>query len=121
LKIRKRREEKVKEKGYANINDIYNYISKIGFKFHNMMWHKFEFKFKIQIELGHVEKKLGHKTEKNKKASWANSTQFSPVTKTYRAARLATWWWCRQVGHPCHPVSRALDQELSLAVMRARP
>jgi hypothetical protein len=31
------------------------------------MWHKFEFKFEIQIELGNGEKKLEHKTEKNKR------------------------------------------------------
>jgi hypothetical protein len=30
LKIRKRREEKRREKGYENINNIYSYISKIG-------------------------------------------------------------------------------------------
>jgi hypothetical protein len=66
LKIRKRREEKEKEKGYENINNIYNYIAKIGiFKFHNMMCHKFE----IQIELGNGEKKLEHKIEKEWKAS----------------------------------------------------
>jgi hypothetical protein len=36
--MRKKREEKEKEKGYENINNIYNYISKIGiFKFHNMI------------------------------------------------------------------------------------
>jgi hypothetical protein len=31
------------------------------------MWHKFEFKFEIQIEVGNGEKKLDYKTKKNKR------------------------------------------------------
>ena len=38
-RIWKGRSEEKKKKGYENINNIYNYISKIGiFKFHNMIW-----------------------------------------------------------------------------------
>jgi hypothetical protein len=104
LKIRKRGEEKVKGKGYENINDIYNYISKIGiFKFHNMMWHKFEFKFEIQIELGNGEKKLGHKTEKNKKGFMGQLHPIRPNNQNPPCGPSSHWWWCRQVGHPCHP------------------
>jgi hypothetical protein len=44
------------------------------------MWHNFEFKFEIQNEHGNEEKKLKHKTEKNKRLygpTPPNSASFS--------------------------------------------
>jgi hypothetical protein len=64
-----------------------------------MMWHNFEFKFKIQNELGNEEKKLKHKTEKNKRLygpTPPNSAQFFPALSPLREFSL-----------PCGPILSA--------------
>jgi hypothetical protein len=49
------------------------------------MWHKFEFKIVIQIELGNREKRIENKIEKNKGLHGLTDHHFSPPKLPTRA------------------------------------
>ena len=62
-----------------------NYIFRIGtFKFYkiieNKIWHKFEFKFEIQSELGKRGRRIDYKTEKNKRHHGPTDLLFGPLS-----------------------------------------
>jgi hypothetical protein len=60
----------------------------------------------------YIKKKI---KEKGERSQLGLRLHFGPVTKTHHAARPAAWWWCRQVGHPCHPALTRTWQETCYA------